>query len=278
MASQRAKADGRTRTGDPFITSEVLYQLSYVGARPIVARSWRPTMMWGRCWSDSEIPPDLVRSTLDAIGCSAVVTARSPQPTLGVLCLESVWYPGDLQDQSSVLPLLQTLERRQWIRFVHGPVGTPDQLSGALKLWTQRRYAKFHLCYLAMHGDDQEIYPDADGFGFSLKSLGDLLEKRAKSRLIHLGSCRTLFDDDPQMSRLAAFRKRTQAGAVIGHEEEVDWEESAAFELLLFSTLAWKGPDHPSDAFAYILANYRELAERVGFVARTMHKLWRART
>jgi hypothetical protein len=26
------KADARTRTGDPFITSEVLYQLSYVGA------------------------------------------------------------------------------------------------------------------------------------------------------------------------------------------------------------------------------------------------------
>jgi hypothetical protein len=25
------RADGRTRTGDPFITSEVLYQLSYVG-------------------------------------------------------------------------------------------------------------------------------------------------------------------------------------------------------------------------------------------------------
>ena len=31
------KADARTRTGDPFITSEVLYQLSYVGSRPTVA-------------------------------------------------------------------------------------------------------------------------------------------------------------------------------------------------------------------------------------------------
>jgi hypothetical protein len=26
-----SQADARTRTGDPFITSEVLYQLSYVG-------------------------------------------------------------------------------------------------------------------------------------------------------------------------------------------------------------------------------------------------------
>ncbi len=27
-----SEADDRSRTGDPFITSEVLYQLSYVGA------------------------------------------------------------------------------------------------------------------------------------------------------------------------------------------------------------------------------------------------------
>jgi hypothetical protein len=31
------QADARTRTGDPFITSEVLYQLSYVGAWASVA-------------------------------------------------------------------------------------------------------------------------------------------------------------------------------------------------------------------------------------------------
>src|SRR6185437_10354408 len=36
------QADARTRTADPFITSEVLYQLSYVGAAWIVAASaWR---------------------------------------------------------------------------------------------------------------------------------------------------------------------------------------------------------------------------------------------
>jgi hypothetical protein len=31
---QIGRADARTRTGDPFITSEVLYQLSYVGKAP----------------------------------------------------------------------------------------------------------------------------------------------------------------------------------------------------------------------------------------------------
>src|SRR5919197_5324526 len=36
------RADARTRTGDPFITSEVLYQLSYVGGKASVAASDRP--------------------------------------------------------------------------------------------------------------------------------------------------------------------------------------------------------------------------------------------
>jgi hypothetical protein len=46
LAGRDRKADARIRTGDPFITSEVLYQLSYVGVtaadgsgggRPVVA-------------------------------------------------------------------------------------------------------------------------------------------------------------------------------------------------------------------------------------------------
>jgi hypothetical protein len=37
IAGLHLKADARIRTGDPFITSEVLYQLSYVGAATIVA-------------------------------------------------------------------------------------------------------------------------------------------------------------------------------------------------------------------------------------------------
>jgi hypothetical protein len=35
----RTRADARTRTGDPFITSEVLYQLSYVGEASTLAAS-----------------------------------------------------------------------------------------------------------------------------------------------------------------------------------------------------------------------------------------------
>ena len=42
LAGRLREADARTRTGDPFITSEVLYQLSYVGGLPTVAAVSRP--------------------------------------------------------------------------------------------------------------------------------------------------------------------------------------------------------------------------------------------
>jgi hypothetical protein len=44
------RADARTRTGDPFITSEVLYQLSYVGgeSKSRRRRSTRPRLAPGR--------------------------------------------------------------------------------------------------------------------------------------------------------------------------------------------------------------------------------------
>src|SRR5262245_52634987 len=37
QSRSQIEADARTRTGDPFITSEVLYQLSYVGEPPTLA-------------------------------------------------------------------------------------------------------------------------------------------------------------------------------------------------------------------------------------------------
>ena len=48
------EADARTRTADPFITSEVLYQLSYVGGRPSVAlRGRRLRRTPGARWTNS---------------------------------------------------------------------------------------------------------------------------------------------------------------------------------------------------------------------------------
>src|SRR5207247_5165387 len=90
------QADARTRTGDPFITSEVLYQLSYVGEAPTVAGcrlvfgsfSWSP--------SPSRDAPEAAQSPAtptcaESRACSSRGTGRSsasatttaPTPTTG---------------------------------------------------------------------------------------------------------------------------------------------------------------------------------------------------
>ena len=42
LQAKHLKADARNRTGDPFITSEVLYQLSYVGVGAILGVAHAP--------------------------------------------------------------------------------------------------------------------------------------------------------------------------------------------------------------------------------------------
>ena len=52
----RQEGDARIRTADPFITSDVLYQLSYVGVGRILAASRRTGARPGPTVVDSEPP------------------------------------------------------------------------------------------------------------------------------------------------------------------------------------------------------------------------------
>src|SRR5262249_60543759 len=70
------EADARTRTGDPFITSEVLYQLSYVGGAPTVAGCRGDSgPFWRSCSSQRAAAP--ARKTEACAGAPAC-PARGP--------------------------------------------------------------------------------------------------------------------------------------------------------------------------------------------------------
>lgn len=61
------------------------------------------------------------------------------------------------------------------------------------------------------------------------------------------------------------FQKRTGAKAVCGYTRDVDWTESAAFDILLLSSLL--GGQRIDARFNYVRNAYPDLVKRLGFVS-----------
>lgn len=177
---------------------------------------------------------------------------------LGVFCLEGDWETR-LDDRTSVLPMLDMLERLGYIKFIRRDVATRGEFDHYLRRWAG--YTSYPLLYLGFHGDTRWLAID-DAEGISLDELTNSLLGAAKGRIIHFGSCATLGVGDDGRS---AFRAATGARGVSGYERTVDWVDSAAFELALLQRLA-EGHARPSYAYRYMDAQYGERARELGFV------------
>jgi hypothetical protein len=70
-ATRSYKADARTRTGDPFITSEVLYQLSYVGETRSLARKPPSQLRVSRTMRPPPPPPSRTAQSSTSASSSA---------------------------------------------------------------------------------------------------------------------------------------------------------------------------------------------------------------
>jgi hypothetical protein len=139
-----------------------------------------------------------------------------------------------LTDRSSVLPVLDLLERQGVIDFIYRDAGTVGELEHYLDKWLQKQYDRFGIGYLAFHGE-----PGALKVGRSRVSLEDLAETidgRGAGRVLYFGSCATL---DWPRKELEEFVRVTKLRAVCGYLEDVDWIESAAFEVLLIEALSY---------------------------------------
>jgi hypothetical protein len=149
----------------------------------------------------------------------------------GVICFEGMW-TSRLTDKSSVLPLLDLLERQQCIRYVHRDIGTIGELEHYVDKWLQKGYANYGLGQFAFHGE-----PGAISVGrkrMSMEELAALIDGRAAGRTIYFGSCGTL---KVPKARWTEFLRATKARAVCGFHADVDWLESAAFEMLLIEAV-----------------------------------------
>lgn len=175
----------------------------------------------------------------------------------GVFCLEGQWSP-KLTDRESMKPVLDILEARRTLKYVHRDVATEDELCFYLKKWRQRQYRSFGIGHFAFHGTGGRIVLGRREL--TLEELAVTMEGHCDGRVIFFDSCSTL---NVTPKRLAAFRKQTGARVVCGYTKRVDWVEPAGFELMLLEKLAeYKHADAP---FRWLQRNHAQFVKRLGF-------------
>jgi hypothetical protein len=180
---------------------------------------------------------------------------RKLQP--GVFCIEGPWSPR-LTDRKSVKPLLELLEDVGRVGWVHRQVTVWEALEQVTEQWCQKQYSKFPFGYFAFHGSPGMIHFGRDRV--SLEELGDLLAGSCAGKIIHFGSCKTL---QVPKKRIDDFQRQTRARAVTGFRRDVDWIESAAFELLLIdASMRFKRRDSFKN---HMNGTYNGLARKLGF-------------
>ena len=151
----------------------------------------------------------------------------------GIYCLEGLW-DYKLKDKSTVLPILELLEKSGVCKHMYHSCATRDELEFFLKKWKQKNIIKkFPILYLAFHGSKGGLYI-TNKATYSLQELGELLENACDRTVIFFASCETLNTDE---RNIQSFLKQTNAIATVGYKEEVDWMLATAFELLVLDAL-----------------------------------------
>lgn len=159
----------------------------------------------------------------------------------GVFCVETVWY--ETEDRTSMRPVLGAMAGS----YLHLPVVyrsavTRDELEHNLKEWKWLNPKEYPILYLGYHGDVGSIVLGEQGFfgrsEISIEQLGKGLAGECKNRVVHFGSCSTL-NADTQL--IQDFLRETGASAVSGYQEEVEWTESMAFDVLYLTRMQYGG-------------------------------------
>ncbi len=176
---------------------------------------------------------------------------------MGIFCVEGGW-SSKLTDNDSVLPLLTFIRGNGDIPFIHRYVESADALALLLRKWTQKQYANYSLGYFGFHGAPGAILLGPKRV--SLRELAEMLGDGCAGKVLYFGSCAVLDADEAD---LASFVKATGLRAIAGYSKDVDWFESAAFDLMLFDALVYYS--RPTDAEARLRKRAPELIKNLGF-------------
>ncbi|MCY4601401.1 MAG: hypothetical protein OXF27_15955 [Acidobacteria bacterium] len=161
--------------------------------------------------------------------------AKTKDQRKGIFCLEGHWE--SVKDKTTVEPVLRLLETLSGYNasYRRYDVATREEFNFYLKKWCGASFNNYPILYLGFHGDKGEIFVgEGRASALSLEDLAERLAGRCKGRVVHFGSCGTV---DVHGRKLTKFLNLTGALAVCGYTKEVDWLESAAFDVLVLGGL-----------------------------------------
>ena len=152
----------------------------------------------------------------------------------GIYCLEGLWDHHNIQDQSTVLPILDLLQKRDYCNYIYHDCATKEELEFFLDKWKRVSVSnKYPILYFAFHGQEGSIFL-TNKKKYTLNELGDFLEGKCFGKVIYFGSCSTLKIDK---RIIKSFLEKTGAIAAIGYKTDVDWIQSTACDLFVFEAL-----------------------------------------
>lgn len=188
-----------------------------------------------------------------------------------IFCLEGEW-GRYVRSRETVLPLLELLDRLDEASFYHRDVATSEELTYYLKKLDRLSTNTFPVLYLACHGEEEhgEIGIYLGGATLSLGVVGELLERKLAGRILYFGSCLVGSASDEQIQDLARV---TGARGIVGYETEVDWLESASFDLLLLPRLV--RAKRMDAIFNGLLKHNSSMSTALGLVVATKAKVLR---
>ena len=177
----------------------------------------------------------------------------------GVFCVEGEW-DHDLTKRQSVLPTLDMLERLGSLRHIHCSAVTQEQLKYQLEKWSTARYVAYEVGFFALHGSPRHVWL-SKSHSTSLEEVAGWMSGRWQGKRIYIGACSVMRGSD---SYLVDFLHETGASMVCGFTKQVDWIESAAFEMVLLDRLVNSGKVNSAEQLASS-SRWAPLASHLGF-------------
>ncbi|MBI4233271.1 MAG: hypothetical protein HY686_02400 [Chloroflexi bacterium] len=150
-----------------------------------------------------------------------------------VFLIECPWVPGDeLKQKRSLMPVLELVKSAVEIEYIYHTCLTKEEFFECLRQWTETKYDVYNFLYLGFHGAPGIISLPREEI--SIDEIANCLREAggAKNRVIYFGSCGTLHTDRRNLTR---FLRVSNALAICGFVNEVDWLRAAVFEALLIS-------------------------------------------